>query len=202
MSDIKAMFAEAAMAAEDTGENEKLLGKKDVPEPKVEEKIENKPIIRPKEPIIDKSNKIEGLSVKAIEKVIKMKETLDNYEAKELEFVKGYFQQDEESSSEIIFSALTIERRGLDALNKIVIARNHSAAERAFYLMELDNNSIESIYEQIELIVGGFDKPTPAVSASNKIEVCRILENSIANMPDDVFKFIDKLQDFTNIALD
>lgn len=222
MDDINSMFAEAARAAEED-KNDNIVGSKKATEEKsvkedavnkvtkstnktdnVEKEVKAEVYEAPKEvkkkPIINTQRNISGLSVDSIDKIIKMKETLDSYDKKELEFVMGYFQKDKKDAPEIIYSALTIERRGLDALNKIVKARNNTAAERAFYLMELDNGSIEAIYEQIEMIAGGLEE-TPSVNTSNKIEICRTLENAIANMSNDVFKFIDKLQEFTNIAI-
>jgi hypothetical protein len=199
--DIKAMFAEAAEAAEDTGETipGKSSAKQELKEVKNDE-VQNKEVI--KKPVITQEKTMQGLNVELVEKIIKMKEILDSYENKELEFVKGYFNHDgkEIGASEVIFSALTIDKRGLDALSKIVIARNHDAAERAFYLMELDNYSIEAIHEQVNLIVGELDSIS-SVNSSNKIQVCRLIENAISSMPSDAFKLINKLQDFTNIAI-
>lgn len=230
MVDINAMFAEAAGAAE-ADKDDKLVGGKTPPKEEhtqvskpaeqTKEKDYSRPseVVKPveevkpeifetpkqaaevkKEPIIQSQRTVKGLSVENIGKVIKMKETLDSYDKKELEFVMGYFQKDEKDAPEIIYSALTIERRGLDALHKIVAARNSTAAERAFYLMELDNGSIEAIYEQIEMIAGGLEE-TPSVNTNNKIQICRTLESAIANMSNDVFKFIHRLQEFTNIAI-
>lgn len=212
MFDINEMFADAVKASEDTGENnDKLLkdgktvetkeSKPDKKEASIKSEVVNKAHEHEiKKPIVNNYNKVEGLSVESIGKIIDMKKTLDNYDEKELEFVKSYFQKENDEAPEIIYSALTIERRGLDALNKIVVARNSSAAERAFYLMELDNNSIEAIHEQIDIIIGGLND-TPSVNSENKIQICRLLENAISNMSNDVFKFIDKLQEFTNIAI-
>lgn len=242
--DIDQMFAEAAGAAEHTGEkdpegygkNPKKLSNKDEikndtskkevgPEPlKMQEKVEieelteklaEKPIEKPgtekPEPVKDKQGPLlkssnsknvmsEEISVNSIQRVLEMKEIIDNYNATELKFVKGYFQNENGSSAEIIHKALTTNTRGLDALNKIVIARGHTAADRAFYLMELDYNSIEAIYEQVDLLTGELGD-TEKVSEINKIRICRTLEKAVSEMPADVFVYINKLQEFTNKAI-
>lgn len=143
---------------------------------------------------------IESLDVLSITRIIEMKEILDNYNERERAFIQGYFQQDNDSVAEIIYSALTAEQKGLDALNKIVIAREHSSAERAFYLMELDNNSIEAIHEQINLLTGELDN-IDGINNVNKIKVCRILESVISKMDNNVFLYINKLQEFASKAL-
>lgn len=140
------------------------------------------------------------IDIVAIDKIIEMKKILDAYNPTELEFVEGYFQQEEGTSAEIIYEALTVDERELNALNKIVTARKHTAAERAFYLMDLDNNSIEAIFEQIELLTGELGD-LQRVDELNKIGICRKLESSISNMSSDVFTYINKLQEFTNVAL-
>lgn len=235
--DIDEMFAEAAGAAENTGEKdpeaygknpkkviEKEVVKKEIkPEPKPEVKVEAKsePKVEPKqkpeikEEVVERKERLgplikqggvntnitdKGINVEAISKIIEMKHTLDNYNASELNFVKGYFQNEEGESAEIIYQALTANNRGLDALNKIVLARGKTAAERAFYLMELDHNSIEAIYEQVDLLTGLLGE-TGRVNEINKIKICRILEKTISDMADDVFTYINKLQEFTNIAI-
>ncbi|HHT97926.1 MAG TPA: hypothetical protein GXZ90_08555 [Clostridiales bacterium] len=142
----------------------------------------------------------ENVDIKSIERIIEMKDILDNYNTTELKFVKGYFQHEKGTHAEIIYKALTANYRGLSALNKIVAARGHTSADRAFYLMELDNNSIGDIYEQVDLLTGELGEPGK-VSEINKIKVCRVLEKSIAEMADDVFTYINRLQEFTNKAI-
>lgn len=142
----------------------------------------------------------ENVNIKSIERIIEMKDILDNYNTTELKFVKGYFQHEKGTHAEIIYKALTANYRGLNALNKIVAARGHTSADRAFYLMELDNNSISDIYEQVDLLTGELGEPGK-VSEINKIKVCRVLEKSIAEMADDVFTYINRLQEFTNKAI-
>jgi len=239
--DIDQMFAEAAGAAEETGEKDpenygknppkaevkvETKSKKETnkakPEAKVEQpKIEQekskveKPVERPvekpkQEPVKDRLGPLlkqndkkvitDGLNVESIGRIIEMKEILDNYNATELKFVKGYFQNEKGTPAEIIYKALTANTRGLDALNKIVIARGHTAADRAFYLMELDFNSIEAIHEQVDLLTGELED-VGKVTEINKIKICRILEKAISEMPDDVFVYINKLQEFTNKAI-
>jgi len=235
--DIDQMFAEAAGAAENTGEKDpenysknppkaevkvETKSKKETnkakPESKVEQpKIEQekpkveRPVEKPKqEPVKDRLGPLlkqndkkvitDGLNVESIGRIIEMKEILDNYNATELKFVKGYFQNEKGTPAEIIYKALTANTRGLDALNKIVIARGHTAADRAFYLMELDFNSIEAIHEQVDLLTGELED-VGKVTEINKIKICRILEKAISEMPDDVFVYINKLQEFTNKAI-
>lgn len=142
----------------------------------------------------------ENVDIKSIERIIEMKDILDNYNTTELKFVKSYFQHEKGTHAEIIYKALTANYRGLNALNKIVAARGHTSADRAFYLMELDNNSISDIYEQVDLLTGELGEPGK-VSEINKIKVCRVLEKSIAEMADDVFTYINRLQEFTNKAI-
>lgn len=235
--DIDQMFAEAAGAAENTGEKDpenysknppkaevkvETKSKKEtnkakpesrVEQPKIEQenpKVE-RPVEKPKqEPVKDRLGPLlkqndkkvitDGLNVESIGRIIEMKEILDNYNATELKFVKGYFQNEKGTPAEIIYKALTANTRGLDALNKIVIARGHTAADRAFYLMELDFNSIEAIHEQVDLLTGELED-VGMVTEINKIKICRILEKAISEMPDDVFVYINKLQEFTNKAI-
>lgn len=235
--DIDQMFAEAAGAAENTGEKDpenysknppkaevkvETKSKKEtnkakpevkVEQPKVEQekpKVE-RPVEKPKqEPVKDRLGPLlkqndkkvitDGLNVESIGRIIEMKEILDNYNATELKFVKGYFQNEKGTPAEIIYKALTANTRGLDALNKIVIARGHTAADRAFYLMELDFNSIEAIHEQVDLLTGELED-VGKVTEINKIKICRILEKAISEMPDDIFVYINKLQEFTNKAI-
>lgn len=235
--DIDQMFAEAAGAAENTGEKDpenysknppkaevkvETKSKKEtnkakpesrVEQPKIEQekpKVE-RPVEKPKqEPVKDRLGPLlkqndkkvitDGLNVESIGRIIEMKEILDNYNATELKFVKGYFQNEKGTPAEIIYKALTANTRGLDALNKIVIARGYTAADRAFYLMELDSNSIEAIHEQVDLLTGELED-VGKVTEINKIKICRILEKAISEMPDDVFVYINKLQEFTNKAI-
>lgn len=239
--DIDQMFAEAAGAAEETGEKDpenygknppkaefevKTKPKKETSKAKPEAKVEQpkveqekpkveKPVERPVEkpkqepvkdrlgPLLKQNDKritIDGLNVESISRIIEMKEILDNYNATELKFVKGYFQNEKGAPAEIIYKALTTNTRGLDALNKIVLARGHTAADRAFYLMELDFNSIEAIHEQVDLLTGELED-AGKVTEINKIKICRLLEKAISEMPDDVFLYINKLQEFTNKAI-
>lgn len=157
------------------------------------EKVE--PLIKPQENV-DLSN----INVNVINRIIEMKEILDNYSDREKSFIKGYFQNEDDNISQVIYSALTANRKDLDALNKITTARGHNSAERAFYLMELDNNSVEAIYEQINLLTGELDN-LDRVSDSNKIKICRSLEKVIADMDESVFLYINKLQEFTRKAI-
>ena len=239
--DIDQMFAEAAGAAENTGEKDpenysknppkaevkvetkskketnKAKPESKVEQPKIEqekpkvEKSVERPVEKPKqEPVKDRLGPLlkqndkkvitDGLNVESIGRIIEMKEILDNYNATELKFVKSYFQNEKGTPAEIIYKALTANTRGLDALNKIVIARGHTAADRAFYLMELDFNSIEAIHEQVDLLTGELED-VGKVTEINKIKICRILEKAISEMPDDVFVYINKLQEFTNKAI-
>lgn len=235
--DIDQMFAEAAGAAENTGEKDPENYSKNPPKaevkvetkskketnkakpesrveqpkteqekPKVErsvEKSKQEPVKDRLGPLLKQNDKrviTDGLNVESIGRIIEMKEILDNYNATELKFVKGYFQNEKGTPAEIIYKALTANTRGLDALNKIVIARGYTAADRAFYLMELDFNSIEAIHEQVDLLTGELED-IGKVTEINKIKICRILEKAISEMPDDVFVYINKLQEFTNKAI-
>lgn len=226
--DIESMFAEAANAAEDTGEKDpSKIGKdtdkkvevKQEPkpelkkEPKPELKAEPKPEVReePKpevkarpKPELKTEPKVaigeSGLSVEYIEKVLKLNEVMNTYNEAEKKFVFAYFEGDEEKVSQVIYKALTANRGELEALNKIVTARSHTAAERAFYLMDLPVNDIRVIYDQVDRLTGELDESID-ISESNKIKVCRVLEKTISSMRDDVFLYIKKLQDFTDKAI-
>lgn len=171
--------------------------KSEIKRPEMKKEIESQNTLSQK-PLV-KIN-AESLDVLSITRIIEMKEILDNYNERERAFIQGYFQQDKDSVAEIIYSALTAEQRGLDALNKIVVAREHSSAERAFYLMELDNNSIEAIHEQINLLTGELDN-IDGITDINKIKVCRTLEGAISKMDNNVFLYINKLQEFASKAL-
>lgn len=229
-ADLEKMFAAAVEASEDTGEKDpSSLGKKSegankaevrvqakevekVERPKKQEEVERstqrasektKPKIEEKTRPILNANKrvnVEGLNVDSIAKIIKMNQILDNYDKHELAFIKSYFQKEDGENSEIIYEALTAERRDLNALDRLVEARGKSSADRAFYLMELDDNSLEAVCEQIDLLTGELETQE-RINSSNKIKICRIVERIISNMNNDVFLFINKLQEFTSIAI-
>lgn len=214
--DIKEMFAEAVKTSENNGEKapeiygdgyreiakqadtevlEQNTPKKRTPELKSPSpSFEQQPV--PKAAFLPNKK----ITVESITKIIEMKQLLDKYNPTEKEFVTSYFQSEKDDIAQVIYSALTANQRDLDALNKIVVAKKHTAAERAFYLMDLDNNSIEAVYEQVSLIVGEVGE-RERVGDNNKIKVCRTLERAISEMPDDVFLYIKRLQDFTNKAL-
>lgn len=186
--------------------------KEQKPEPKPEPKIEPKPVETPrreerKVPVAQVApkpareySKPTDISVSSISKILEMHKVFNSYNETEKNFVMGYFQVESQEPAKVIYGALTADPRELAALDKIVDARNLSAADRAFYLMDLDNESIESIYEQVDLLTGELGE-TGKVNERNKIKVCRALERAISGMPDDVFSYIDKLQEFSKKAI-
>lgn len=240
--DIDEMFAAAASAAEDTGEDD-VGGKEEAKKAKVEkpmakpaektveikkpastekpasEKMPEKAVEKPieKEPKIEeKLNRahvakqtggIMGASKEiteaSIEKILDMNETFEKFTENQKGFVSGYFQLEEDESgniSKVIYRALTASERELDALAKIVVAKGKEPADRAFFLMELDNSVVEDVYEQVELLTGELGQPG-RVTDKNKLKVCRKVEDVIDKMPKDVFTYIEKLQVFTNKAI-
>lgn len=183
------------------------------PEPKVETKpepekeVSREPEREPeREPLVSSKERgiiHQGISEDSIYRILEMNALFNKFSDTEKKFVSKYFgidPKDESVLPKVIYETLTADRRSLDALNKIVVARNETPAERAFYLMDLDNNSIEAIYEQVDLLTGDLGN-TGRVNNENKIKVCRAIEASISSMPNDVFAYIDKLQSFANKAL-
>lgn len=234
--DIDEMFAAAASAAEDTGEDD-VGGKEDAKKAEVEkpkakpagktvetekpapekapEKAVEKPIEKeskiaekPKRtPIAKQAGGIMGASKEiteaSIAKILDMNETFEKFTENQKSFVSGYFQLEEDESdniSKIIYRALTASERDLDALAKIVVAKGKEPADRAFFLMELDNSVVEDVYEQVELLTGELGQ-SGRVTDKNKLKVCRKVEGVIDKMPKDVFTYIEKLQVFTNKAI-
>lgn len=234
--DIDEMFAAAASAAEDTGEDDvggkdeakraKVEKTKDKPaektvetkksapektpekavekpiekEPEIEEKSKRTPIAKQTGGVIGASREITEAS---IEKILDMNETFEKFTESQKSFVSGYFQLEEDESdniSKIIYRALTASERDLDALAKIVVAKGKEPADRAFFLMELDNSVVEDVYEQVELLTGELGQ-SGRVTDKNKLKVCRKVEGVIDKMPKDVFTYIEKLQVFTNKAI-
>lgn len=195
---------------EKTPEPKPIIKKeKVVQKPKVEKEQKVEKEIKKREPLINQNSKIkssvvtnvDGINVEIIEKIIQMKDILSGYDETQRSFVMGYFQVESDSSSEAIYSSLTASPRDLRALEMIVTARGYSPADRAFYLMGLDNGDIEAVYEQVELLAGEINGGVGRrVSHDNKIEVCKILERTIADMQGRVFDYINKLQAFTNLV--
>lgn len=212
--DIEKMFADAANAAEDTGEKDPSGKVKEVvkvqakpePEPKPTPKPEPKPTPRP-EPVFQPKQEPKPIirsngqfSVEDIDKVLGMNEVFSGYNKTERSFILRYFECENDSISQVIYKALTANRRELEALNNIVVARNHDAAERAFYLMDLSTGDIASVYDQVDLLTGELGEDIN-ITDNNKISVCRSIEKVISSMDNGVFLDINKLQDFTNKAI-
>lgn len=183
------------------------------PEPKPEPKVEPKPEPIKVEPIVEKrplvGNKNEtlfdvnkGITEDSITKILRMNSEFNKLQKNEKLFVSGYFQSDgadEFAIPKVVYGALTANTRDLEALTRITKAKKEAPAERAFYLMDLNNDNIEAIYEQVELLTGDLGK-TGRVDAENKIAVCRKVEKAISGMPDDIFAYIEKLRKLTEIA--
>lgn len=241
---IDAMFAEAAGAAEDSGEKgmemysdnpvkEKestpqkiqVAEKKEVKEKPavvekpvertiekpVERQIERqieRPVERPveikKEPIVTTGilNTSKGITEDSIARILDMNQTFTKFDDNQKDFVSGYFKLEDGDNniSRVIYKALIASQRDLDALSKIVEAKGFDPAGRAFFLMGLENSIIEDVYEQVELLTGDLGK-TGKVTENNKLNVCKKVESVIAEMPKDVFTYIEKLQTFTNKAM-
>lgn len=217
--DIDEMFAAAASAAEDIGEDDVGVGEKEEARETKVEKAKAKPaekIVETEKPAEEKSKSIptvkqtggimgasREITEASIEKILDMNKTFEKFTESQKSFVSGYFQLEENESnnvSKIIYRALTASERDLDALDKIVIAKGKEPADRAFFLMELDNSVIEDVYEQVELLTGELGQPG-RVTDTNKLKVCRKVEGVIDKMPKDVFTYIEKLQMFTNKAI-
>ena len=147
-------------------------------------------------------NTQKGVTEDSIGRILDMNETFAKFDETQKDFVSGYFQleEGEKDISKVIYRALIASQRDLDALKKIVKAKGYAAAERAFYLMGLENSIIEDIYEQVEILTGELGAKGN-VTDSNKLNVCRKIEGVIAEMPKDVFTYIEKLQIFTNKAV-
>jgi len=216
MSDIEKMFAEAAGAAESTGEKDPSIysmesiqqpkvDPKPTPQPKVEPKATQRVVEQPRAPLASKPQvrKGEGLTVESISKILEMRDLIDSYDDTEANFVKGYFNVNDEGSAvaHAIYNALVADKRDLDALDKIAKSKKLDAAERAFYLIGLKNDEVLAIYEQLELLIGSFtDNEITSVNDSNKLTVCRTLEKVIAELDSKLVEYIEKLQNFVSIA--
>lgn len=189
---------EEASASENTGTRNN--GKdKDIYVTPHTEKTEREPIVSSKDRGIIKS----GVTQDSITKILEMSTVFSKFSATEKEFVARYFGlevADKDLVAGVVYSALTANERELDAISKLVIARGESPAERAFYLMGLDNNSVEAVAEQVDLLTGDLGN-VGRVNSENKIAVCRKIESSISSMTNDVFAYIVKLQAFAHIAI-
>ena len=170
------------------------------PEPKYEAKPEPKPEPVVSRPAVGLVGNKSNVSVEDIGKILTMREILDSYEEKERQFVVDYFESTKGNIADVIYKALIANKSELRALSNIAIAKRHSAADRAFYLMDLKDREIETIYEQIDLLTGQLGD-SGEVNSSNKIKMCRTLEKAISEMDDNVFTYIDKLQNFTDKAV-
>lgn len=148
-------------------------------------------------------NNPKGITEDSITKILDMNRIYDKFDETQKEFVSGYFRLDEgdKNVSKVIYGALVASQRDLDALSKIVEAKGFDPAGRAFFLMGLDNSTIEDVFEQVELLTGELGKLSK-VNEINKLEICRKIEAVVSGMPKDVFTYIEKLQVFTNRAMD
>lgn len=170
------------------------------PEPKPEPVVEKRPLVGNKNETLFDVNK--GITESSITKILRMNSEYNKLEKNEKMFVSGYFQADgadEFAVPKVVYGALTANTRDLEALTRITKAKKETPAERAFYLMDLNNDNIEAIYEQVELLTGDLGK-TGRVDGENKIAVCRKIEQAISGMPDDIFAYIEKLRKLTEIA--
>lgn len=183
------------------------------PEPRPEPKVEQKSVERKSEQPKQEERKSnvhggiisspKGISEDSIGRILGMNKVFEKFDETQKDFVSGYFQLDEGEIdvSKLIYRALIASQRDIDALSKIVEAKAYQAAERAFFLMGLDNTTIEDIYEQVDLLTGELGD-SGKVTESNKLNLCRKIESVIAAMPKDVFTYIEKLQQFTNKAVE
>lgn len=250
--DIDKMFAEAANAAEETGEGnvggketvkkieqpkpqprqepvapkpdpvvtqskqepvkqqpkpEQIATKPDPVPTQIKQEPRQEPVVKPgptpaAQPSAGILNTPKGITEDSIGKILVMNEIYTKFDETQKNFVAGYFQlaEGQGNVSTVIYKALTASQRDLDALNKIVVSKGHEPAERAFFLMSLDNSVIEDIYEQVEILTGELGAKGK-VNDGNKLNVCRKLEGVIAAMPKDVFTYIERLQKFTDKAV-
>ena len=169
-----------------------------VVKPEKTKEHEKEEVVKPKQ--VEQFNHKQGITPDSVRKILEMSEVLGSYKTDEREFVKRYFNSNESHDAEVIYAALTANPRELDALNKIVVAKNQSSADRAFYLMELNNEAVGDIFEQIQLLTDELGD-AGTVTDGNKLKVCRAIEKVIADMPTEMFTYIHKLQEFTTKAI-
>ena len=125
---------------------------------------------------------------------------LESFDVKQQGFVSGYFGIENKSTQTVIFKALTASKSDLNALRNLVTSRSLDPAERAFFLIGLSNMEIDNIQEQLKLITGEFEPMK--TGDSNKLDVCRKTEKLISSLQKDIFVYIEKLQEFTNLAFE
>lgn len=232
MIDIEKMFKEAAAAGEDTGEGNvggKETIKKEIqstptpakqntpapqnapaskPEPVVQAPTpvsKPEPVVQTPTPVAVPPKRIaaiqtEGLTENLISKILLMNMKLESFDVKQQGFVSGYFGIEDKSPETVIFKALTASQSDLNALKNLVTSRSLDPAERAFFLIGLSNMELDDIQEQLKLITGEFEPIR--TNDSNKLDVCRKTEKLISSLQKDIFVYIEKLQDFTNLAFE
>lgn len=142
----------------------------------------------------------EGLTENLISKILLMNMKLESFDVKQQGFVSGYFGIEDKSPQTVIFKALTASQSDLNALKNLVTSRSLDPAERAFFLIGLSNMELDDIQEQLKLITGEFEPIR--TNDSNKLDVCRKTEKLISSLQKDIFVYIEKLQDFTNLAFE
>ena len=142
----------------------------------------------------------EGLTENLISKILLMNMKLESFDVKQQGFVSGYFGIENKSPQTVIFKALTASQSDLNALKNLVTSRSLDPAERAFFLIGLSNFELDDIQEQLKLITGEFEPNR--TNDSNKLDVCRKTEKLISSLQKDIFVYIEKLQEFTNLAFE
>lgn len=165
-------------------------------EPKVVEPEQVKEPTKPTRKVFNS----QGVTVDSVSKILEMNKVLNTYLDDEKSFVTMYFQSEDGNDADVIYKALTSNPRELDALKMIVIAKEQSSAERAFYLMGLSNQAVEDVFGQLALLTDELGKKG-TVTENNKLNVCRELERVISNTTDDMFAYIYKLKEFAEKAL-
>lgn len=214
--DIDDVFDKVAEQSDDAIEEREALKKKSKnsgqleSEPILKTKQEKEPVVKEKEPVVKETKTVEkrrfnvneeGLTRRAVEKILVMNNKLNSYTKEEKDFVVAYFgKENKEGNAEAIYSALTADPRELKALNIIVLAKKKDSAERAFYLMELDNFVISDVFKQVSMLPGKLED-FGEITNQNKLKVCREIEKAIANMPPKAVASLSKLQEFTKEAL-
>lgn len=142
------------------------------------------------------------LNVDTVTRVLKMNSMLAKIDDNERKFIVNYFAKDSENPlAETIYNAFIVEKQDIEALEKVVVSRGHSAADRAFFLIGLPNHVIQTIFEQVDRLNRGSESSDlPVVNDTNKIEACRTLEGAISRMDETMISHINKLIEFASLA--
>lgn len=216
MIDIDKMFAEAASAAEDSGESELLAKSKKQNEVSEEVKVEaapkESPTITPDEDTKESSNISNTVSEhrnsneiilnsEIVNNILNMQKVLSKLTDSEKGFIMRYYKDEEPSEGSTIYNAFIAKESDLRALKQVLDSKKESPANRAFFLIALKNEEIRNIYIQIGRLNNNIDESQiPEITDNNKINACRSLESAISALDDNTINNISKLIEFTSHA--